>query len=256
MKCLLINGSPHKGNTWKLVQLIKERMKQTSGNTIEFDEIMLNLDIPLCLGCFNCIDKGEEKCPHYDQISPIVQKIKENDAVIYATSVYSLHVTALTKNFIDHMSYNFHRPSFFKKKVLVVSTAAGAGQKNCVNYVKDIFMHWGFNRGYKLGLAVFSATGFQPTKKIIEKCNKIADKFCNDILSKKYKSPSFKRVMYFNAWRAMSSMYPKDKIDNKYWKDSGLYKLTYSNDITTGFIKKLFGKMLYNFIKKSMSKNK
>ena len=49
MKCLIINGSPRKGFTWKLVESIKQKMQQ-AGN-VEFEEVMLmDSNIPMCRG--------------------------------------------------------------------------------------------------------------------------------------------------------------------------------------------------------------
>lgn len=33
-----------------------------------------------------------------------------------------MQVSGLLKNFIDHMSYNFHRPRFYNKKALIITT--------------------------------------------------------------------------------------------------------------------------------------
>jgi len=56
-------------------------------------------------------------------------------------------------------------------------------------------------------------------------------------------SPTFKRVMYYNAWRAMSRKAFID-ADHKYWSDSGLDNYTYSPDISIGHVKKLFGNIV------------
>jgi multimeric flavodoxin WrbA len=44
------------------------------------------------------------------------------DGVIFATPVYVMNVSALMKTFIDHFSYIYHRPRFFDKKALLLST--------------------------------------------------------------------------------------------------------------------------------------
>lgn len=66
-----------------------------------------------------CFLKGENKCPHSKTIQPIAEKIEKADCVIITSPSYSLNVTAVCKNFIDHMSYKFHRPSYFDKKCLL-----------------------------------------------------------------------------------------------------------------------------------------
>ena len=115
MKCLVIHGSPRRGNTWDVLKLTEEEMNKNG--EFEFEEIELAKEnIPTCLGCFNCIIKGESLCPHKNTIQRIVSKIEEADAIIITSPVYSMQITGLLKNFIDHMSYNFHRARFFIKK--------------------------------------------------------------------------------------------------------------------------------------------
>ena len=121
MKYAIINGSPRKKNTWAAVKQIE---KNLGG---EFDEIHLMREkIPMCNGCFNCINESPDKCPHFDKINPIVEKLKSADGIIIASPVYAMNVTALLKNFLDHTAYFYHRPEFFEKKARRPSTPAGA----------------------------------------------------------------------------------------------------------------------------------
>ena len=105
MKYVIINGSPRLKNTWKIITQTKTNLKG------EFDEVhLIKENIPLCIGCFKCIMEGEEKCPHYDKINPIVEKIRNCDGLIIASPVYAMNVTAILKNFLDHTAYLYHRP--------------------------------------------------------------------------------------------------------------------------------------------------
>ena len=88
MKYLIINGSPRKQNTYNAIEMVKNNIDG------EFGEInLLNEEIPMCIGCQNCIMKGEEKCPHFDKINPIIQKINECDGLIISSPVYAMNVT-------------------------------------------------------------------------------------------------------------------------------------------------------------------
>ena len=56
MNYVIINGSPRRKNTWKMVEQAK---KNLNGN---FEEIHLMKEkIPFCNGCFKCILESEEK---------------------------------------------------------------------------------------------------------------------------------------------------------------------------------------------------
>ncbi len=73
MKYLIINGSPHKGNTWKLAEMVKTNLLNQDINT-EFNEIhMAQLQLPFCVGCSNCFRLGGETCPHDDKMSVVIK---------------------------------------------------------------------------------------------------------------------------------------------------------------------------------------
>jgi hypothetical protein len=58
MRILIINGSPHKGNTWRLTEEVKEQIVVLD-NKVKFEEIHLSeLNIPFCTGCSVCFRKG------------------------------------------------------------------------------------------------------------------------------------------------------------------------------------------------------
>ena len=116
MKCLVIHGSPRRENTWDVLKHTEEEMNKNGD--CEYEEIELDKEnIPTCLRCFNCIIKGESLCSHKNTIQRIVSKIEEADAIIITSPVYSMQITGVLKNFIDHMSYNFHRARFFIKSI-------------------------------------------------------------------------------------------------------------------------------------------
>ena len=252
MKCLIINGSPHKGNTWALVEVVKSYMSKLG--EVTFEEIHLSkLDIPMCLGCNTCFFKGENKCPHSSLIQPIAEKISASDCVIITSPSYSLALSATCKNFIDHMSYNFHRPRFFTKKMLVISTTAGAGSDSITKYIRDVFKFWGFNDGYRISLSCFSSSGYKPTAKVIKKCESIADKFYKDVTTKKMHPATLKRIFYYNVWRSMSlAGTPEENMDNHYWLETGMRDMAFYKEIKIGILKKGFGNFIYGIMRKFM----
>ena len=64
MKILVINGSAHKGNTWKLVEQAKKQLLECN-KEIEFEEVhLIEEKLPFCVGCSNCFRLGHDKCPH------------------------------------------------------------------------------------------------------------------------------------------------------------------------------------------------
>lgn len=172
------------------------------------------------------------------EVQKLIDKIEKNDATIIASPCYANHVSALMKNFIDHLSYNIHRPRFFSKKMLVVSTASGKGSKNCTKYLREAFMCWGFNRGY------------EPPQKVVAKCERMAEKFYMDVAGGKLYSPTLVNLLVYNLFRGMSHAGAEGELyDNEYWKNTGLVYVAYATEIPIPLYKRFFGNIIYFFAK-------
>jgi multimeric flavodoxin WrbA len=251
LKILIINGSPHKGNTWVLVEIIKKHMSKLSNSEIAFDEVhLMEVGLSLCTGCSSCLIKGNKNCPHHLEVQKLIDKIEENDATIIASPCYANHVSALMKNFIDHLSYNIHRPRFFSKKMLVVSTAGGKGSKNCTKYLRETFMCWGFNRGYELPVISNSYGGYEPPQNVVVKCERMAEKFYMDVAGGKLYSPTLVNLLVYNLFRGMSHAGTIGEFyDNEYWKNTGLVYVAYATETPLPLYKRFLGNIIYFFAK-------
>ena len=196
MKCLVIHGSPRRSNTWEVLNMVENEMKRIGD--FDFELIELSKEkIPTCIGCFNCIFKGEDKCPHKNFIIPLVKKIEEADALIITSPVYSMQLSGLLKNFIDHMSYNFHRPRFYNKKALIITTTAGAGHKDTAKYLEEVMYFWGVNYVMTIPIAYRSYELKESNKR---KILKGARTFSKELLSNKLHEPSMKSIIMYNMW--------------------------------------------------------
>jgi multimeric flavodoxin WrbA len=256
MKCLIINGSPRKGNTWALTMLVKENIQKLAPD-MEFEEIQLkDLDLPFCTDCSLCFRKGHLYCPHHEVMQNIMDKISEADGVILSVTCYQFNVPALTKNFADHMCFMLHRPRYYNKKALIVSTAGGYGANGTTKYMEGTFRGWGFNKCYQLPVNSISWNNYKPTQKDIEKCRKVTEKFYNDLSSRKLHPPKFGILIPFNLFRGMSKDYKPgteyESRDGTYWDESGLADKTYFPLVPLPIHKRLFGNMFY-FIAKKVS---
>lgn len=242
MKYMIINGSPRVGNTCKVIKQVKANLNG------EFEEIHLAKEkIPLCKGCYNCIMKGEEKCPHYKLIKPILERINDCDGIIIGSPVYAMNVTAVLKNFLDHTAYLYHRPEFFTKKALVVVTTAGAGQKKVANYIDETLRHWGFNKVYKLQMACGGKEEVE-TKEI----DKVSQRFSKDVESGKLHSPKFGDIIFFNVWKSMAFSSNPLEQEKEFWFKTGLVHHDFAPEVKLGFIKKLFSKAMFFVLKRVM----
>ena len=239
MKYLIINGSPRKKNTWKIVTEVKRNLEG------DFEEIHLaKEDIPLCKGCTNCIMNGEEYCPHFDKINKIIEKIRACDGLIITSPVYALNVTALLKNLLDHTAYLYHRPEFFTKKALVVVSTAGAGHKNVSKYIDETLRHWGVNKVYKIAIACGGKDEIET-----DKIDKTAKKFNADVKSGKLHSPKLNDIIFFNVWKVMAQTDDAIKADRKYWIETDLINQDFSPEVKLGLLKTVFSKIMCNIFK-------
>lgn len=240
MKYVIINGSPRKKNSWAVVKQVK---KSLNG---EFEEIHLMKEkIPLCAGCYKCICIGEDRCPHYDKVHPIAEKLLDADGIIITSPVYALNVTALLKNLFDHTAYFYHRPAFFTKKALVVVTTAGSGHKSTAKYMDETLRHWGVNKVYKLA---FKCGGMENLDK--KAIDKVAGKFGRDVESGKLHSPKLGDIIFYEVWRAMSLDDGPFEPDKKYWRETGLINQDFAPEVKLGIFKKIFAKLMFAILKK------
>lgn len=191
--------------------------------------------------------EGEDKCPHHDKISPILEKIREADGLIMACPVYAMNVTALLKNFLDHTAYLYHRPEFFDKKALVFVSTAGAGQKDVAKYIDETLRHWGFNKVYKATIACGGKEHLE-TKEI----DKATKEFQKDVSSNKLHNPKFMDIIFYNVWRAMALSENPIEADAKYWKKTELVNYDFAPCVQLNPVKKTFAKIMFPILRKAI----
>ncbi|WP_458455131.1 flavodoxin family protein [Methanobrevibacter sp.] len=240
MKYVIINGSPRRKNTWKMVEYAR---KNING---EFEEIHLMKEkIPLCNGCYNCIVESEEKCPHRDKVKPIVDKMKNADGIIIASPVYAMNVTALLKNFLDHTAYFYHRPEFFTKKALVVVSTAGSGQKNVAKYIDETIRHWGVNKVYKITYACGGKDEFD-----LKNINEVSKKFARDVESGKMHNPKLGDIVFYDVWKAMALSKEPIEADKQYWMKNNLTDYDFAPEIQLNLFKRIFSRAMFFILKR------
>lgn len=249
MKCLVINGSPRRKNTWSMVKEVENVM--SSLGDVEFDEIHLkNIGIPFCNGCFNCILNGENKCPNSNIIQIIARKFEESDCIILSSPVYVLGPTGLMKNLLDHFAYYYHRPRLFNKKALVLVSTQGSGMKDVENYLKKSLYNFGVNKVYTCSFRFGGKNKLD--SKMKKTLDNVASSFFNDVSSKKLHSPSFYQVRNYSMWRAMAHN-KKLPIDNKFWIENGMENRIFAPGIPMNILKKLYAKLIFIFFNKLFS---
>lgn len=222
MKIVLLNGQNHKGSTYHIGRMIADKME---GNH-EITEFFFPRDLNhFCMGCYKCIE-DMAACPFYEEKNKIIEAIDAAEVLIVTTPTYCMHMSAPLKSFFD-MTFDLwmsHRPmkSMFKKKAVIVSTAAGKGTGSAMKDVQDCLFYLGIPQIYKYGIAVqamsWDGVSEDKKKKIEKKVTEIAKKF-----GKGHKpTVGIKmRFMFMMMGMMQKSGWNSSEVETKYWKDNG-----------------------------------
>ncbi len=215
MKILAIIGSPRKGNTLNVTKEFEKELHKLG--KFDFEYLFLDeLDMKICIGCHNCLFKGEDKCPYYKEQKMIIDKMLKADGIILASPVYVMNVTALMKNFIDRICYICHRPALFRQDIMTIVTTGALGQKTVTRYLRSIAEVWGARSITSFAQAT-PPDGYKIDKK---KLIKKARQFYHN-LNKKAFSPTLNQLIQFRFQRAIFTSNPGKAIspaDYEYFK--------------------------------------
>ncbi|MBC8570850.1 flavodoxin family protein [Zongyangia hominis] len=227
MKITVLYGNNRKGSTYHSVQAVLSRIQGEK----QVEEFFLPRDMPhFCLGCFNCIKKGEEFCPHAEDAGPIIRSLEEADLIVLSSPVYVYDVSGSLKAMLDHVAYHWliHRPHppMFQKVALCVSTTAGGGLKSTLGTMKHSLRFWGVPKIYTLGTVVHASRWEDVSEKTKAKIEKRAEGLARSIgrsvESGRNPSPSpYKRGMLFLAKKLQQAERPMSQRDAAYWKANG-----------------------------------
>lgn len=121
MKILLFNGSPRPGNTKFAIETIADGLKQNLSDA-EVDIVALgDKKINCCTGCNYCID-NKGVCVFNDDMTEIIEKVREADIMIFGSPVYWWGITAQLKIVIDRLYALSGNPGKGNKKIGMVIT--------------------------------------------------------------------------------------------------------------------------------------
>ncbi|MDR1911579.1 MAG: flavodoxin family protein [Helicobacteraceae bacterium] len=115
-KVIAINGSPRKrGNTVKLINAALEGAESKGVET----ELIHLIDIKYqgCVSCFACKRKETSyigSCALQDELTPVLEKAMEADALVFGSPIYIGDVTGMMRSFIERFA--FMNTSYSNKK--------------------------------------------------------------------------------------------------------------------------------------------
>jgi len=124
MKVMAINGSPRK--KWNTATLLKKALEGAASQGAETELVHLyDLDFTGCQSCFACKTKGGEsygRCAVEDDLTPILHRAAEADAVILGSPFYFGTVSGEMRSFMErwmfpYLAYSGPPRSLFPRKI-------------------------------------------------------------------------------------------------------------------------------------------
>lgn len=231
MKVLAIIGSGRKnGNTSTIASMLLERIEELAVNEEEQFHIeklfLVDYDLKHCLGCRNCMDRGEDKCPLKDDLREIKRKIDESDSIIFGSPVYIDNVSSIMKALIDRLAYICHRQEFYEKTAFVYSTSGGSSNSHTNRTMAGALLSWGFNL---IGTGGFIIKHHETEEEIEKEYNKKLDRFAKKIyrsvIDKQYLTPSVLSLAMFRLQqRERADPEKAHPLDFKFWEEKGWKK--------------------------------
>ena len=227
MKILAIIAGPvGKGNTYRTVQNVETHLKGLD-ESIEFESLVLkDIDLQTCLGCFQCLARGEHLCPLKDGREEVERKMAGCDGLIFASPVYVYNMSWLAKNFVDCFAYICHRPRFHGQRAMAVATTGGVGLGFTLFTLAFPLMTWGFDVVARLGVECPPGKVAPGKLAAIHRKNETATRraaagFYRSLTSNRKRRPRFIGIVGFMLQKAAFSQAPPDSADYRYWKNQG-----------------------------------
>lgn len=221
-RIVLLHGQNHKGSTYHIGRMIADRLGQES----EITEFFLPRELPhFCNGCYGCI-VSEESCPYYEEKHRILAAMEEADVLIFTTPTYCLRASAPMKSFID-LTFSYwmsHRPRacMFRKKAVVVSTAAGTGAGSACKDIATMLRYWGVPYIKTYGISVQAMSWEQVSEKKKTKIERDTERLAEKLERKKLVRAGWKTKGLFAMMRVMQKAgMGSGPDDRQYWEDRG-----------------------------------
>ncbi|HOO27711.1 MAG TPA: NAD(P)H-dependent oxidoreductase [Lachnospiraceae bacterium] len=227
MKIVTIYGQQHKGNTYRLTQLLLSELNTLfkKSDTPEIKEFYVN-GTSQCLGCAQCIMKDEELCPHREEIYPVLSAIEAADLIILASPNYCMNMSGQMKTFCDHMAYRWmaHRPFDMRQKTgAVISTAAGSGAGKVTKLLKEQLQWWSVGHVFRLPQIIWDMNwedgSYPQMKKLKKKVRKTAGRIYKNMCRPR---TEYKLSFLFFIMKNMHKGTMCPPFEREYWKEQHL----------------------------------
>ena len=221
MEITLIHGQMHKGSTYHIVDSLKEKLADK--DTVIHEFYMPKDGPTYCVGCFQCIFKGETYCQEAQKVQNIKEAMLKSKVIIIDSPTYCFEMTGQLKTLFDHFAYQWmsHRPEgeMFTKIGVAVSTSAGAGDKNVAKSIRRQLFWWGIPKVHTLNFKVNASSWEDVSDKVRMKIVKEVERTSLKIKNEMGNSaPAIKTRLFFNIMRKMQGTNTWNKVDKEHWE--------------------------------------
>lgn len=112
MKIVCLLGSPREsGNSATVAARLMDKAQELGA---EVETIYLNgLDYRGCQACYAC-KNGADECVMQDDLTSVLKKVRDADALVLASPVYYGDVSAQLKTFIDR-TFSYLKPQYYAR---------------------------------------------------------------------------------------------------------------------------------------------
>ena len=147
MKILALNGSPRK-KKWNTFTLLERVLEGAASAGAETELIQLySLNYSGCISCFSCKKKSRRQdgvCAVQDDLTPVLDRVKEVDALIIGTPVYYGCETASTRALLERLCFPYL--TYSPKKISFFPGAIKTGLIYTMNVNDKLVEEMGYNQ--------------------------------------------------------------------------------------------------------------
>jgi multimeric flavodoxin WrbA len=228
MKLLLINSSARlDGNTQRIIELFERGLLASARKKsldLTTERVMLaRLSLKNCLGCRLCFDRGEQFCPHRDDLLALYEKLRAADGYVFASPVYVEDVNGIMKTMIDRLAFLCHRPSLYGKSAFVLTTSGIGSSRHAISSMSRAFGTWGIKM---VGSAQFRMGALTAREDVESRYGETIVRSAKTFLDQLTQQPFRPSAYSLIAFAVQQRMWSRagvdhDSVDYRYWQDSG-----------------------------------
>jgi multimeric flavodoxin WrbA len=156
MKVMAFNGSPRK-KKWNTVTLLKNVLKGAASVGAETELIQLyDLNFSGCISCFSCKKINRKKdgtCAVRDDLTSVLDRVRNTDALIIGTPVYYGAESAATRAFIERLCFPYNK--YAKDMTTLFPRHIKTALIYTMNISENRIEAMGYNRHFELTRATF-----------------------------------------------------------------------------------------------------